>query len=325
MGRQSVLVLGAGGFIGRRVIAGLAATSWARPVAASRRITPSCFESPVEVIQLDASRRSDLDRALAGIDAVVSSIAGPPGDILLAGRTLLEAAARRPTPPKVVWVSSLAAYGSVRGTVDERATLLGDLGPYSAAKAEIDSLAARYPFVVRLRPGIVYGPESPWWSDRIGRLLLAGRLGDLGRRGEGICNLVHVNDVSRAAILALQVPSAAGEAFNLASPSPPTWNGYFLRYARALGVAPARRITRERLAMELTVVGPLLKVAERLTRRSKYVAERPAIRPWLLSLCRHEIRMDVRKAEELLGIRWLPLEAGLEQTARWFCAGGRTP
>lgn len=322
---QTVLVLGASGFIGRRIVSALAATDWARPVAASRGGSPLQGAGDIETVRLDATNSTQLAPAVAAADNVICCVAGEPRDIRESGRALFELASRRPVPPRVVWLSSLAAYGSTRGTVDEGSALRGDLGPYSAAKASIDALAAGFPFVTRLRPGIVYGPRSPWWSDRIARLLVTRRLGDLGTAGAGICNLVHVDDVAAAALRALRLEAAGGEAFNLGSPLPPTWNGYFHLYAAALGAAPLARIPRARLIFELRVRGPMLKVAERLFGGRAFLEASPPIRPWLARLCRHEIRLDVSKAEQVLGMRWRPAEEGLAQTASWFRAGGRTP
>jgi 2-alkyl-3-oxoalkanoate reductase len=319
---ESVLVLGAGGFIGRRIITALLATDWARPVAAGRRIGDSDLPPQVERITLDATDLAALTRAAASAFAVVSCIAGAPDQIIGSGNALFTAAASLSPSPRVVYLGSMAAYGSATGSVDESAPLRGDTGAYSHAKAAMDLLAAGYPFVVRLRPGIVYGPQSDWWSDRIGRLLVQGRLGNLGRYGEGICNLVHVDDVAAAVVQALTRPGAAGNAFNLANPEPPSWNAYFQLYARALGAQPAR-ISATRLSAELRLYGPALKVTQKLLGRRNPWQAHEALRPWLMDLLRHDIRLDSVKAADFLGIRFRPLAEGLDETARWFLDRGK--
>lgn len=321
--KTTVVVLGASGFIGRRIIKLLAASGWARPLAASRRIGSADLDG-VEKLSLDATDPASISSMLDSAGAVVSCIAGSARDIVASGTALLGMAARRTSPPRIVYLSSMAAYGGVRGPVDESTPLRGDLGDYSAAKAAIDREAGQYPFVVRLRPGIVYGPGSPWWSDRIARLLIARRLGDLGPAGQGTCNLVHVDDVAQAAVNALSADKVGGEAFNLGSAQPPTWNQYFDAYAQALDAQPVRQVSRARLAAELYVAGPLLKVLEKALPRSRLLADHPAIRPWLTTLCRHEIRLSVDKARDLLGMQWTALPGGLSQTAQWFLQGGRT-
>jgi nucleoside-diphosphate-sugar epimerase len=314
---ESVVVLGAGGFIGRRVINALLATDWARPIAAGRHILSADLAPQVERITLDATDLSALTSASASASAVVSCIAGTPDQITASGRALFAAAASVSSRPRVVYLSSMAAYGSMTGSVDETAPLRGDGGAYSHAKAAIDVLAAGHPFAVRLRPGIVYGPGSEWWSDKIGRLLVQGRLGDLGRCGEGICNLVHVDDVAAAVVRAVQLPAAAGNAFNLANPAPPSWNRYFELYAAALGVRSAR-ISAARLFTELRLYGPALKVVEKVLGRHNPWRAYEALRPWLIQLARHEIRLESGKARDFLGVGFRPLADGLNETARCF-------
>ena len=315
--KQPVVVLGAGGFIGRRVVDALAASSWAEPVAVGRRIDAADLHPAARKVALDANDEHALESVLAGAAGVVSCIGGDPASIVRSGRALLAVTARMPVAPRVVYLSSLAAYGAVADIVDEDSPLRDNFSDYGAAKVIVDQLAAEYPFAVRLRPGIVYGPGSPWWTDRIARLLVARRLGDLGEAGSGYCNLVHVDDVVAAILSALREPAAAGHAFNLGSPLVPTWNEYFLRYAHALRAEPVRRIGRGRLWFELAVRGPLLKVGERLTGKDAT----PAIRPWLTDLCRLTIRMRVDRAEQVLGLHWKPLDKGLDECATWFLSG----
>jgi nucleoside-diphosphate-sugar epimerase len=324
MTRQAVLVIGASGFIGRRIVAALASTQWARPIAASRNIGRVDFGPDVERISLDATDRTRLQSAIKSTHAVVSCLAGSAPEIIASGDALFGAVSNTPEAPRVVYLSSIAAYGSAHGSVDESCPLRGDLGDYSAAKATVENRASHLPNVVRLRPGIVYGPESSWWSDRIARLLVRRRLGDLGPSGAGFCNAVHVDDVVIATLRAIQTPAAGGEAFNLGSPHPPTWNEYFHRYAQFLRATPVKPVSKAALLAELNLYGFGLKVAERFLGQSNPWAQRPAIRPWLLQLCKHDIRMQVRKAEQTLGMQWQALDAGLEQTAAWFLAGGRT-
>lgn len=319
-----MLVLGAGGFIGRRVVEALAATEWARPIAASRRIDRVRIPAAAEKVQVDATDARALAPLVSDAAAVVSCIAGADHDIEPSGRALLEVSARLDAPPRIVYLSSMAAYGSAGGAVDEDSPLVGDLGAYGAAKAAVDRAAAQFPFVVRLRPGIVYGPGSPWWSDCIARLLVSRRLGDLGRAGAGFCNLVYVHDVAAAVVRSIESDAAGGEAINLGSPDPPTWNQYFSAYARALGVAPVRQIGAAALRREVTLYGPALKLAEAVLGRRNPWRARPALRPWLLRLCRQDLLMRVAKAERILRLNWTPLDVGLSATASWFLGGGRS-
>lgn len=321
-----VVVLGASGFIGRRIMHALGAQQNFRPVAVSRNAAARRWPDGVEAQNADASDAAALRSVIREAAAVVNCIAGDPALILEASARVFEAAAAMSPRPRVVHLSSLAAYGSATGLIQESCELRGDLDGYSAAKAQSDRLAALHDFVVTLRPGIVFGPESPWWSDRIARLLIAGRLGDLGDRGSGICNLVYVDDVAGAVVMALQAQGLPQRVFNLSCSAGLTWNEYFSRYAAALSAAPLRKISARRLKMETALLSPPLKLLELALRKPAWARWNPLppIRPWLAEICARNIQMDVSRAESLLGMRWTPLERGLALTAGWFRAGGRT-
>lgn len=322
---ERVLVLGARGFIGRRVVSRLSQCPQFAAVAAGHRARARHPQGSVETQTVDATDPDSVRRALVGIQGVVNCVAGDPDTIVTAARVLFDAAAQSRPTPRIVQFSSLLAYGTIEGFVDETVAPRGDLGPYSAAKLTTERLAAELESVVTLRPGIVYGPGSPWWSDRIARLLRLRRLGDLGAAGEGYCNLVYVDDVASAAVRALRTEAAKGRILNLGSPKVPTWNEYFEIYARMLGALPLRRISQRRLKIELSVIAPPLKLLE-LASRSRLlrgIAFPPPIRPWLLEHCRHRIAMGVGSAERTLAMQWTSLEEGLEKTAAWFLNGGR--
>ncbi len=307
-----IIVLGADGFIGRRVVAALSASDWATPVAAGRRApVPG---GAVERIQLDASNVAALQAAFAGADGVVNCVAGGIGSIVPNTRALFEAAGK--TNPVVVDFSSIAVYGSATGRIDEDAPLLGDSGRYAAAKVEAERIARGYPRSVSLRPGIVYGPGSAQWSERIARWLIARRVGDMGAGGDGICNLVHVDDVAKAAVRALRLFDAQGRAYNLGLPQPPTWNEFFFRYAKALGAVPIRRITGRRMKLEKLAAIPL-KVTEILAGKAGLKTP-PPIPPSLPGVWRQDLRLDVSRAERELGIVWTSLDAGLASAAALY-------
>lgn len=315
-GRERILVLGASGFIGRRVVQCLLESNWATPIAALHR-SPLAVPAAVDTAKLDGTDPVALKTALAGVTGVVNAITGDARTILTSGQALFQACASQSPRPRVVHLSTMLVYADTAGSVDESAALRGDYGDYSEAKVEVENLAADYPEVVHLRPGIVYGPESPLWTERIAQWLLARRLGDLGDAGRGWCNLAYIDDVVAAISRALRVRGIEGEAFNVGMSAPPTWNEYLQRFAAALGTSFAH-ISRARLTFELRALAPPLKLAE-LVARAMRVRWRPPspLRPWLLRQCAYPMRLDVTKIEARLGLRWTPLEEGLGRSAAW--------
>lgn len=303
MSKMRILVLGAEGFVGRRLTAAIGASDWASNV--------------IEGTRCDERDRSQVAAALARSDGVVNAAHGGPAAIRAAAVLLYDLAAALQIPPRIVHLSSMTVYGSAVGDVDETAELCADLGEYSAAQLAAELRAATYANCVVLRPGCEYGATCPEWSERIARLLFARRLGDLGAAGDGYCNLVYLDDLVDAVFAALRVPAIQGQSFNLAMPNPPTWNEYFTQFARALGAVPLRRIGRRRLQIETTLLAPPLRIAEILARTAHLpIRVPPVLSPSLRRLCGQEIRLNSRKAGTLLGVRWMDLTEGLARTAQ---------
>lgn len=315
--KPRVLVLGASGFIGRRIVARLASSAF-EPVMARHRSRVPSFPG-LESLAVDACSASDLEAALDGVSAIINSVTGHE-DTIRANADALFAVAARHSSLRVIHLSSMAVYGEACGLVDEDAAFGGSHDAYALAKRMAEQRAARCPNVICLRPGIVYGPGSGLWSLLIGQLLIERRLGPMGRKGSGLCNLVHVDDVAEAALCALRQPQLASRAYNLGLSLPPSWNDYFTQYASALGLRQLAPLSAPRLQYELRLRGPLLTARQRLSGE----AELPtAVRPWLLRLCRQPILLDVHRATRELGWVPRPLSKGLQETAAWFHARGK--
>jgi len=315
---QTVLVLGANGFIGREVVAALAATGWATPIRGVRRPSAGANGSASRIV--DATNPTSVTSAIEGVSAVVDCVAGGADTIAASTSALIGAVTRANRGIRVIHLSSMAVYGSAVGLVDETTPLRGDIGPYCVAKIAAEETARAYALTTVFRPGCVYGPTSPQWSIRIAQLLLSHRLGDLGPAGDGACNLVHVADVAAAIVRALEQPAAQGQVFNLSTPNPPTWNEYFIQYAKALRAVPVKRIHGRNLRLETKLLAPFLKIMEIAAGRLKMDVSKlpPPIPPSLLRLFSQDIRLDTKHIETALGMQWRPLDTALQDTAAFI-------
>jgi 2-alkyl-3-oxoalkanoate reductase len=313
---MKVLVTGADDFIAGTILAKLAACDWAQACADDRPLAPA-LRGRISAVPVDATDEADLARVLPDFDAVVHCSGPSPRIIEASARALYGALARLHRAPRVVHLSSMTVYGGVEGIVTEGCALNPELGAYAAARVQAEQLASGYGNVVILRPGVEYGPGGQVWTGRVARWLRARRLGDLGVAGDGICNLVHVEDVADAAVRALQAPELGGQAFNLVMDSPPTWNAYFTAFAIALGAVPVRRVTPRWLAIETRLLAPALKLLELACARAPFgkLHPPPAIPPSLLRLMRQDIRLSNAKAKSLLAWRPRSLSDGLNNIA----------
>ncbi len=294
-----VLVIGGDGFVGRGLIAALAGSDGAQPI--------------------EENHIGQVAAQLQTVDAVVNCVIGRPADILAAANALYPAAIKLGRGIPIIHLGSMTVYGSAVGPVVEDTPLRADLGPYSQTQLAAEQLAGKYAASIRLRPGCEYGPGCEHWTGKIARCLLQHRLGDLGAAGDGYCNLLYIDDLIAAIMQLLSRRDLQGRAFNLAMAEPPTWNEYFIAFAKALGAVPVRRITGRRLKLESKLLAPPLKVAQMMLSAAGASGEwlAPPLTPSVLNSCRQELCLDSSLVQAELGLKWTPLEVGLARAAEW--------
>ena len=319
-----ILILGAGGYVGSRLLEALRNSEWAVPVAAVRpRAIGRVSLMGAEERSYEANDLGSLRAALRNIDCVVNCVAGDTKTMVAGSKHVFDCSLEMKIQ-RVIHLSSMAVYGDATGTVDEQWPLASDGDAYAKAKIAVEhaaeDCARRGGRVVVLRPSCIYGPGSMQWTGRIGRLLRTGRIGDLGPDGDGYCNLIYIDDMIDAIIQAIRRPQLDGEAFNVSNPDADTWNNYFIKLGRALGATPIRRISSGRLKLESTFAAPVLKGGAELCRRLGIGADSlpPPISPSLARLWRQEIRLDHRKSRELLDFSLTPVAEGIARSARWL-------
>ncbi|MFD1333547.1 NAD-dependent epimerase/dehydratase family protein, partial [Methylopila musalis] len=235
----------------------------------------------------DLDRPEQIAAATRGVDAVVHAAYGADADMAPQARRLLDAMAANGVPTLIL-LSSIAVYGERDGLIREEDDGLGALGPYGEAKVACERAARDWAAgdparrALLLRPGVVYGPGSRFWIDKLRRRLAVGAVGDLGAAGEGLAPLIHVEDVARLAASAVrrltgperaQAPPVA--ALTLVGPETPSWNAYFAALASAFGDPAPRRLSPADLARNARLATPA-----KIWRRLKLPGfEAPALAP----------------------------------------------
>ena len=324
---MKVLVLGASGYIGKRLVKRLSDSGWATPVAASRRAATGPHS-----MRLDTTDTQALEHALEDVDAVVNCVAGS-ARAIAEGAAALAEAARGSGCTRIVHFSSMSVYGDQEGEVTEEAAKDASIGWYARAKIDAEQAIAGFAAdggsAVILRPGCVWGAGSELWVGRIARLLQWHRLGDLGAAGDGWSNLVHVDDVCSSVLAALRKPAAEGsmQVYNLSAPDSPRWNDYFVDLALEIGAVPVARIARRQLQADTRLAAPALKLLQLAMQRvggdPRHIPE--VFAPGLLPLFGRQLRLRSDRAERELGVRWTPYAQGLAEAVQWWGVPRRHP
>lgn len=241
--KPTVFVTGAGGFIGGRVVE----TLYFHPDYRLRagihtwKGAPRITRFPIEIRRTDIMNLDSLAQAMDGVDAVVHCAYGSPEVTIEGTRNALKVALDKGVR-RFVHLSTVEVYGDATGDINETHPYKLTGSAYGDSKIEAEKIAWEYHekglSVVVLRPSIVYGPFSTFWTQKVAERILSGSWGTLGRFGEGTCNLVYVDEVVDLIVMALGNDAAVGEAFNANGPDAITWNEYFQRMAQAMGVGP---------------------------------------------------------------------------------------
>lgn len=248
-----VLVTGASGFIGRRLLPALA--------DAGHEVTALLL--PGDEIRLDAASRivrGDITQpdSLAGLpvehDAIVH-LAGAVGygqtfarctQLNVAGTANIAREAVACGVRRFVHMSSVSVYGrvaDVRIAEDFPLRKIGD--PYGDTKIDAEDVVRAWAErgeleVTVVRPTVIYGPGDDRFLPKLVENLRAGRARVIGS-GANRVDAIHVDDVVRFLALVLADERAVGGVYNLNNPSNPRWGDLIDLVARTIGVEPPRR------------------------------------------------------------------------------------
>jgi len=235
---RKVLVTGATGFIGRRLVAALVAAN--ATVTALGRIRQGAVALGPQVRFLTGSL-SDPDSmatAVAGQDVIFNlayDFRQSAAANVAAFETLLRAAEAEGRA-RLIHTSSIVVYDAWPGGALTEASLMARPGgsPYRRAKIAIEAraMASRLPVAI-LQPTIVWGPGSSLWTDGFAEALLAG--GVVIPDPEGICQGVYVEDVVQACLRAATLPDLGHERFIINGAEPFAWSALIGGYSTILG------------------------------------------------------------------------------------------
>jgi nucleoside-diphosphate-sugar epimerase len=273
----------------------------------------------LDVIQGDIRSADTLRELVAGASFVVHAAAQlGSGDLQpfmetnVAATGLLTRICCEQGVSRVVLLSSIEAYGAIKGYIDEETPTVEATHPYALSKrrGEIEFWSALRNQAnttegVVVRPGMVYGPGSQFWSVRLLQQVQRRRFVLVGG-GSGNVFPVHVKDVVDAILQCTTDRAACNETFNLVGRESLTWKDWgkafeLLAGHRGTVAIPIWVARGAAIASSVTGRGPSKRWVEVMTRKAVISSE---------------------KIRRQLGWSPVTFDAGMQETERWLRAGG---
>jgi predicted dehydrogenase/nucleoside-diphosphate-sugar epimerase len=249
------VVVGAAGFIGCALVEALLQHGHRvtalvhRPASAVRLL-----RRDVHVALCDVSRpdtyRDHIHPGSVVINCAVSQSGDDLEKVIIQGALALLESAQARGARRVVLLSSMLAYGDppVGGVVDEASPKGTSLMLYALAKAQMEQRCQQWASVnsmplVILQPTCVYGPHAKDFGSAPLADMLAGSF-MLFDEGHAVANLVYVDNLVDAILLASEKPLASGSRYIVNEESEQTtWAAFYGTLAQAAFRVPAASFT----------------------------------------------------------------------------------
>lgn len=303
---QPVLVTGAFGFIGRKLVdrllhEGCSVIAFDLPGLQ----LPEHWQGRVEYFPGDVTSSASVNKAVEQCGSIIH-LAAMVGDwggeklhksITVDGTENIFNAAFY-NHKKIVLASSVVVYGEQidQGLCHEGMSLGKTFGPYSRSKQAQERIAHRYMKkgmnVTVVRPTNVYGAGSKPWVDDLVSELKVGRPA-LISGGNFNAGLVHVDNVVELLYLTLLAPEAINQTYNICDEEPVTWKEYITDLAK-LSDSPAPSSIPKVVAK---IGASLLEFIWKAAQQKK----RPPLTHEALNLIASRHQVSIEKAKNELG------------------------
>jgi NADH dehydrogenase len=297
---MKVLVTGATGFLGSRVIAlAIGRGDEVRALVRDANKIPVEGWERVEVVQGDVTDGEAQRLAVAGMEGVIHCAAATSQSNLgleesrrvnVGGtKGAIEAARREERKPRWVQISSMSAHE-------------GNRGAYGRTKLEADEVvrASGLEWTI-LRPSLIYGPgESGVVAKTLALMKKLPVTPAIGMRGTSM-RPVYVDDVAWAALESLARPGTAGKSYMLGGRDEITLAAFLMRLGAAAG-------------MRRPVVRVPVPLALGIARVLSVMTKNPPLTVENVEGVRSAQRVDQRAAEADLGYAPIGFEEGLRRT-----------
>jgi len=256
MANKNILITGGTGFVGNRLTQRLVLGKDYSVTAVIHRFTGSGLARlarlPIKLIQADLLDEESLSRAAENCHIIVHLAYGSAGDetmrrkVTVSGTENVMKVALKKKVRKVIYFSTAAVYGlKPKGSViDESAPFEESHNVYRSSKIQAEKLVWHYhkehglPVVI-FRPPIIYGPYGGYWTERFVQEIQTGAI--LVNDGNGAANLIYIDNLIDATILAMEKDAADGEAFIVVDDDGLNWGQVYRAFASLVDSHPPLR------------------------------------------------------------------------------------
>ncbi|HQF42160.1 MAG TPA: NAD(P)-dependent oxidoreductase [Ignavibacteriaceae bacterium] len=252
---KKVLVMGASGFVGGRLVEKLILEHGHVPKCLIRdfgKLT-RIARFPVEIVYADILHPNDFEVSIKDCDVYIYSVHGKDKNKAISWEidtkgleNMLKLAVKNQIK-QFIFLSTTAIYEneSDKGEFDESVVPVSSKKDYAGGKLAGERICFEYsqkynlPITV-LRPTIIYGPFAPSFTIYPAELIMSGALKDYGCF-DGICNPVYIDDVVDVIIKCILNEKAFNEIFIVSSGETLSWKRFFDAFSIAITGKPLEK------------------------------------------------------------------------------------
>lgn len=316
---NKILITGANGFVGshlaeRLLMEKLEVLGLCRNIDEIKWLE----EKGAKIIKGNILNIEEFEEDICGCDVIIHT-AGWSGGITLskelAWNTNVEGTANMLTlakkyhAKKFIYISSVAVYGmNDKLVIDEadETPMINELYTDSKIAAERLVINSGIPFVI-IRPGCIYGPRGEGWTIGIINQIKQGFY--LLGNDSGLINLAYVNNLIDGIWLAIIKDKALNNIFNINDGFAISYNYFYSRYARMLGINKLPNLPEWRVKLSKSALFSLLR----------FLLRKPSMKQYATHFRFNRSKFSILKAKEILNFNpSINFEEGISITEKWL-------